>query len=79
MVELDKIRSTVSGSVTEGEGRWERLRFVSCPLNFLVYAISTTIDSPVLSSEDGSNGSLILDISRKPRDLWNENNNLDWW
>jgi len=55
------------------EIRW----FVSFPLNFLVYAVSATIDGPVLPSEDGSNSSLVLDIPREPWDLWNENNNLD--
>jgi len=70
-----------SHSISYNEQRGEAgstQRFVSFLPDFLIYAVSTTIDSPVLSSEDGPNGSLILDVSREPGDLWDDDNNLGW-
>ena len=64
VVEPDEIHSVAHSISRQEQGEvGGTQRLVSCLFDFLIYAVSTPVYSPVLSSKDSFNGSLVLNIS----------------
>ena len=58
------------------EGRVSRLRFETCPTDFLIYAAPSAVDRSVLCSHNDLERFLGFDVTRKTWKLRNNHNDL---
>lgn len=77
MIEPDVIHTTMTLVSMTFHDPQEHVRLVSSLSDFLIDTVSTAVDGPVLSSHNGLQGALILDVSRKTGNFGYEDNNLE--